>query len=75
MSLLETGMVAIRDRKRLAEIAAILARFGSGNVLSRIGLSGLLPLSCGMVGPKVALAGKGKALAVDLAGLSPICPP
>ncbi len=53
MSLLETGLVAIRDRKRLAEIAAIVARFGIGDVLSRIGLSGLLPSTRGTAGPKV----------------------
>lgn len=41
MSLLETGLVAIRDRKRLAEIVAVIARFGIDDVLGRIGLSGL----------------------------------
>lgn len=45
MSLLETSLVALRDRKRLAEIVTIVARFGIGDVLSRIGLSGLLPSS------------------------------
>lgn len=47
MSLLETGLVAIRDRRRLAEIAAILARFGIGDILARTGLSGFLPSSGG----------------------------
>ncbi len=41
MSLLETGLVAIRDRKRLAEIVAVIAHFGIDDVLGRIGLSGL----------------------------------
>lgn len=47
MSILETGAVAIRDRKRLAEILRIVGTFGIGEVLERIGLAGLSPSSRG----------------------------
>lgn len=50
MSIFEIGMVALRDRKRLADIVAIVARFGVGDVLSRLGLSGLVPASHGLAG-------------------------
>lgn len=42
MTLLETTLVAARDRKRLGEIAAVVMRFGIGDLLDRLGLSGLL---------------------------------
>ncbi|MBS7810825.1 ABC1 kinase family protein [Roseococcus pinisoli] len=41
--MLQTTMVAARDRKRLAEIVAVLARHGMGDIASRLGLGGLLP--------------------------------
>lgn len=43
MSMLETGLAAARDRKRLAEIAAVAVRYGVDDVLARLGLRGLLP--------------------------------
>lgn len=40
MSVLETGFVALRDRKRLAEISAIALRHGFMDILARLGLGG-----------------------------------
>lgn len=38
MGVLETGLVAVRDRKRLAEISAIALRFGMNDILARMGI-------------------------------------
>jgi ubiquinone biosynthesis protein len=43
MTILETVLVAARDRKRLAEIVSVLTRYGLDDLLIRLGLSGLLP--------------------------------
>lgn len=42
MGLLETSLIAVRDRKRLADIAGIAVRFGLQDILGRIGLGSLL---------------------------------
>jgi len=42
MSILETGAVALRDRKRLTEILRVLGLFGIGDILARIGLGDVL---------------------------------
>ncbi|MCK9550774.1 AarF/UbiB family protein [Aquamicrobium sp.] len=43
MTVLETTFAAARDHKRIAEIAAVLVRFGVDDIAIRLGLSGLLP--------------------------------
>lgn len=70
MSLFETGLVALRDRKRLAEIAAVLTRFGVDDVLERIGLSGLLPSSLRQ-GPPTNDAGAPERVRLALEQLGP----
>ncbi len=44
MVLIDTTLAAVRDRQRLAEIAAIAVRFGIDDLLARLGLSSLLPV-------------------------------
>ncbi len=44
-------MVAARDRKRLAEIAAVFARHGAGDIAVRLGLGALLPRGAGKADP------------------------
>ncbi len=41
--MLETALVAARDRKRLAEIVSVVTRYGMDDLLIRLGLAGLLP--------------------------------
>ena len=43
MTVLETTFAAARDHKRIAEIAAVLGRFGVDDIAIRLGLGGLLP--------------------------------
>jgi ubiquinone biosynthesis protein len=43
MTVLETTFAAARDHKRIAEIAAVLVRFGVDDIAIRLGLGGLLP--------------------------------
>ncbi len=43
MSLLETTLVAARDRKRLGDILSVLAHYGIDDLFSRFGLVGLIP--------------------------------
>lgn len=50
MSMLDTTLAAARDRKRLAEIAAIAARHGLDPLFTRLGLPGLLPGRAGFAG-------------------------
>jgi len=72
MSLLETGLVAMRDRKRLAEIAAVVARFGIGDLLARLGLSGLLPpAGRDGGGPDIARLGAPERLRLAIEALGP----
>lgn len=70
MSLLETSLVAIRDRKRLAEILAVVTRFGIDDVLGRIGLSGLAS-SSRREGGKAAQADAPERLRLALEELGP----
>lgn len=43
--MLETAIVAARDRARLVEIASILIRFGVDGLVGQLGLRKLLPRS------------------------------
>ncbi len=45
--MLQTTMVAARDRKRLAEIVTVLARHGMGDLVAQLGLGALLPRGAG----------------------------
>ena len=38
MSILDTGFIAVRDRKRLAEISAIALRYGFSDIMARLGI-------------------------------------
>lgn len=72
MSLLETGLVAMRDRKRLGEIAAVAARFGIDDLLARLGLSGLLaPAGRGGGDPDMARLGAPERLRLAIEALGP----
>lgn len=68
MSLLETGLVAMRDRKRLADIAGVVMRFGLGDILARIGLAGLLPAGGGEGEGGTAAAPERLRLALEALG-------
>lgn len=50
MTLLETTLLAARDRKRLGEIAAVAVRYGIADLLGRLGLAGLLAARRGRSG-------------------------
>lgn len=71
MSLLESGMVAMRDRKRLGEIASVIARFGIEDLLARIGLAGVLARSLSSVSQDVGNATGPERLRLALEALGP----
>lgn len=70
MNILETGAVAIRDRKRLAEILRIAGAFGLDDILERLGLAGRSRTSRGKKDEAASSAPERLRLALESLGVT-----
>ncbi|MFT4268818.1 MAG: AarF/UbiB family protein [Xenophilus sp.] len=69
--MLQTAMVAVRDRQRLQEIVGVLLRHGLGDVAHRLRLAGWLPAGGEALSAEVQAAGTAQRLRMALEQLGP----